>query len=68
MPCVVNKKSAHLLSVHGDNTIQLVTNIPLNTLFALDKLLLDYSSCTLFACQEECILGLVKEMLIMMNT
>ncbi len=53
MPCVTNQNSACLLSVQGDNTKQLVTNIPRNTLFALDKWLLDYSSCTLFACQDE---------------
>ncbi len=57
MPCVTNKKSAHLLSVQGDNRKHLVTNIPRNTLFALDMRLLDYSSCTLFACQEEIYFG-----------
>ncbi len=39
--------------VHGDNTNQLVTNIPWNILFAFDKSLLDYSFCTLFEYQEE---------------
>ncbi len=53
MPCVINKKSSHLLSVHGDNTKRLVANIPCNILFELDNSLMDYSSCTLFACQEE---------------
>ena len=57
MPYVTNKKSAHLLSVQGDNRKHLVTNIPRKTLFALDKRLLDYSSCTLFACQEEIYFG-----------
>ncbi len=51
------KKSAHMLSVQGDNTKRLVTNIPCNTLFALDKWLLDSSSCTLFAWQEEIYFG-----------
>ncbi len=60
MPCVTNKKSAHLLSVQGDNTKRLVTNIPQNTLFVLDKRLLDYSSCTLFACQEEIYFGVCQ--------
>ncbi len=45
------------MSVQGDNRKHLVTNIPCNTLFALDKHLLDYSSCTLFVCQEEIYFG-----------
>ncbi len=57
MPCVTNKKSAHLLCVDGYNTKSLVRNIPCNTLFALEKQLLEYSSCTLFACQEEIYFG-----------
>ncbi len=53
MPCVIKNKSSHLLSVHGENIKRLVKKIPRNVLFKLDNCLLDYSSCTLFACQEE---------------
>ncbi len=43
---------------HGDNKKKLVTNIPQDSLFALDKQLLDYTSCILFACQEEMYFGI----------
>ncbi len=48
---------AHLLSIHGDNKKMLVINTSTELLFALDKHLLDYSFCTLFACQEEMYFG-----------
>ncbi len=57
MPCIVNNPNAHLLSVHGDNKKKLVTNMPQDELFALDQRLLDYTSCVLFACQEEMYFG-----------
>ncbi len=58
MPCIVDNPNAHLLSVHGDNKKKLVTNIPGNSLFSLDQLLLDYTSCVLFACQEKMYFGI----------
>ncbi len=57
MPCVISKPSAHLLSVHGNNKKTLVTNIPRDKLFELDRRLMDYTSCVLFACQEEMYFG-----------
>ena len=44
MPCVISKSSAHLLSVHGNNKKTLVTNIPRDKLFELDRRLMDYTS------------------------
>ncbi len=57
MPCVISKPSAHLLSVHGNNKKTLVTNIPRDKLFELDGQLMDYTSCVMFACQEEMYFG-----------
>ena len=37
MPCVISKSIAHLLSVHGNNKKTLVTNIPRDKLFELDR-------------------------------
>ncbi len=58
MPCIVDNPNAHLLSVHGEKKKILVINILQDSLFALDKCLLDYTSCILFACQEEMYFGI----------
>ncbi len=42
MPCIVEELNVHLLSVHGDNKKTFVTNIPQDSLFALEKHLWDY--------------------------
>ena len=57
MPCIIGKPSAHLLSVHGNNKKSLVTNIPKDKLFELDRRMMDYTSCVMFACQEEMYFG-----------
>ncbi len=58
MPCIVENPNEHLLSVHGDNKKNLVTNIPCESLFSLNQQLLDYTSCVLFACQEQMYFGI----------
>ncbi len=58
IPCISDNPNVHLLSVHGDNKKTLVTNIPQDSLFALDKRIWDCTSCILFAYQEEMYFGI----------
>ncbi len=53
MPCVIGKQCSHLLSLHGNNKKTLVASIPKYKLFEFERRLMDYTSCVLFACQEE---------------
>ncbi len=50
MPCIVDNSNVHLLSVHGYNKKTLMTSFPQDSLFGLDKQLLDYTSFISFAC------------------
>ncbi len=68
MPWIVDYFSDHLSSVHGDNKKALVIKIPRDSLFAIDKQYLDYTSCVVFACQERFILWLVRGLLRTLNT
>ncbi len=58
IPYTVDNPNAHILSDNGDNKKTLVTNIPWDSMFALDKQFLDHTSCVLFACQEEMYFGI----------
>ncbi len=57
---IVDNPNMHLLSVHGDNKKTLVTNIPQDSLFALDKQLLDYTSWYYLHAKKRCNLALVR--------